>query len=90
MTSVEGGAARPLITVYTRPRCPYSFRLRRALRRHGLPFTEIDIWKDAASAAAVRAVAGGNETVPTVEIAGRWMVNPSFAEVREAYDGPSG
>jgi glutaredoxin len=48
-----------------RPRCPYSFRLRRKLRRRGLPFREVNIWRDAAAAAAVRAAAGGNETVPT-------------------------
>ncbi len=78
------------ITVYTRPRCPYSFLLRRALRRHGLSFTEVDIWQDATAAAKVRAVADGNETVPTVEVAGRWLVNPGVEQVRELAVGQSG
>jgi mycoredoxin len=34
------------IEFYTRPGCPYSFRLRRALRRRRLAFEEVNIWKD--------------------------------------------
>ncbi|MDG4832843.1 glutaredoxin domain-containing protein [Solwaraspora sp. WMMD1047] len=67
----------PAVTVYTRPGCPYSFLLRRRLRRRGVPFVEVDIWQDPQAAAAVRAVADGNETVPTVHVAGQWLVNPS-------------
>ena len=74
----------PEVVFYTRPRCPYSFRLRRALRRRGLPFREINIWQDAAAAAAVRGVADGNETVPTIHVGGRWLVNPTAEEVRTA------
>jgi mycoredoxin len=71
----------PEVVFYTRPGCPYSFRLRRALRRNGLPFREIDIWRDAAAAAAVREVARGNETVPTIHVGRRWLVNPTSDEV---------
>jgi glutaredoxin-like protein len=70
------------ITVYSRPGCPYCFRLRYGLRRRGVQFTEVNIWTDADAAAAVRAVAGGNETVPTVHVDGRWLVNPSAKVVR--------
>ncbi|SRR6266498_5650118 len=69
------------VVFYTRPRCPYSFRLRRALKQRGLPFREVDIWQDSAAAAQVRAVADGNETVPTLRIGDRWLVNPSAEEV---------
>ncbi|HZN73701.1 MAG TPA: glutaredoxin domain-containing protein [Micromonosporaceae bacterium] len=74
-------AAHPPITVYSRPGCPYCFLLRRGLRRRHLAFTEVNIWTDPEAAAAVRAVADGNETVPTVHVAGEWLVNPSAAEV---------
>lgn len=37
----------------------------------------INIWRDPDAAAFVRSVAGGNETVPTVVIHGRPVVNPS-------------
>jgi mycoredoxin len=71
----------PEVVFYTRPRCPYSLRLRRALRRRGLAFREVNIWHDAAAAAVVRAVANGNETVPTIHVGGRWLVNPTAEEV---------
>jgi hypothetical protein len=41
------------------------------------------IWQDPAAAAAVRAVADGNETVPTVHVAGQWLVNPRAARVAQ-------
>jgi mycoredoxin len=69
------------VTVYTRPGCPYSFMLRRGLRRRGVAFDEVDIWQNPDAAAAVRRVADGNETVPTVHVAGRWLVNPSARAV---------
>lgn len=78
------------IVFYTRPRCPYSFRLRRALRRRRLEFTEVNIWTDPDAAAAVREVANGNETVPTLLVAGHWLVNPNPDEVeRLARGGPT-
>jgi mycoredoxin len=73
--------SEPTVTVYTRPGCPYCFLLRRSLRRRGVAFTEVDIWQDPSAAAAVRAVADGNETVPTVHVAGQWLVNPSGRQV---------
>jgi deazaflavin-dependent oxidoreductase (nitroreductase family) len=69
------------IVVYTRPGCPYSARLRFALRRRRVPYRTIDISRDVAAAAEVRAHADGNETVPTVVVAGRWLVNPSADQV---------
>ena len=72
------------IVVYTRPGCPFCFKLRLKLRLRRLPFREVDIWQDTAAAEAVRAAAGGNETVPTVNIGERWLVNPSLREVISA------
>ena len=72
------------VTLYWRPGCPYCSGLRRRLRQLGVRTTEINIWSDPAAAAAVRAVAGGNETVPTVVIAGTAMVNPSGPQVLDA------
>lgn len=79
--STSDSAAQTPVIVYSRPGCPYCFMLRRGLRRRGVSFTEIDIWQDPAAAAAVRAVADGNETVPTVRIADQWLVNPRAAHV---------
>ncbi|MGA4988627.1 glutaredoxin family protein [Nonomuraea bangladeshensis] len=43
----------------------------------------MDIWRDPEGAAAVRAVNGGAETVPTVVLRGEAYVNPDPAWVRE-------
>ena len=51
------------------------------LERHDVPHQRINIWDDPAAAAAVRAVANGNETVPTVVVGGQGMVNPDVRQV---------
>ena len=73
--------AAPSVTVYWRRGCPFCASLRRGLRRAGLPTTEVDIWADPAAAAFVRSHAGGDETVPTVDVAGTVLVNPSAHQV---------
>ncbi|MET7752847.1 glutaredoxin domain-containing protein [Micromonospora sp. NPDC005367] len=80
------------ITVYTRPACPYCLRLRLGLRRRRITFSKVNIWQDPEAAAAVRAVADGNETVPTVHVAGQWLVNPPARQVEQLarpWTGPS-
>jgi glutaredoxin len=72
------------VSVYWRPGCPYCARLFHDLDRIGLTARKINIWDDARAAARVRSVAGGNETVPTVVIGDRAMVNPKATEVVEA------
>ena len=69
-------------TVYWRPGCPYCIRLRASLGRDAAKLRWVDIWADPAGAAAVREVADGNETVPTVITADRSYVNPDPAVVR--------
>lgn len=51
--------------------------LKRSLKRRKVPVRLHDIWQDPDAAAVVRSVAGGNETVPTVVIGGRALVNPT-------------
>ncbi|EST38217.1 hypothetical protein N566_08730 [Streptomycetaceae bacterium MP113-05] len=75
------------MVVYWRPGCPFCISLRLQLRLTRLTYREVNIWKDPDAAAFVRSVADGNETVPTVTVADRPMVNPSkrrvLAAVRE-------
>ena len=75
--------AAPEVVVYWRPGCPYCVRLRRGLHRAGVPTREVDIWSDADGAAFVRHHAEGNETVPTVDVAGTVLVNPPAHRVAE-------
>jgi hypothetical protein len=42
---------------------------------------EVNIWEDPEAAARVRAVARGNETVPTVFVGEHALVNPSIRQV---------
>ncbi|MGR6970054.1 glutaredoxin domain-containing protein [Streptomyces cynarae] len=69
--------------VFWRPGCTYCLRLRIRLGRRARRAHWVDIWRDPAGAAAVRAANDGNETVPTVVVAGRPHVNPDPAWVRE-------
>ncbi|MCQ9134683.1 glutaredoxin domain-containing protein [Streptomyces hilarionis] len=77
-SAVDG---RPV--VYWRPGCTYCIRLRMRLGRSARRLHWVDIWRDPAGAAAVRAVNDGNETVPTVVVAGRSHTNPDPDWVRE-------
>ncbi|MEV7415001.1 glutaredoxin domain-containing protein [Streptomyces sp. NPDC089919] len=69
--------------VYWRSGCAYCLRLRTRLGRTARRAHWVDIWRDPAGAAAVRAVNDGNETVPTVFLAGRPHTNPDPAWLRD-------
>ncbi|MFD5337731.1 glutaredoxin domain-containing protein [Streptomyces hawaiiensis] len=77
-SAVDG---RPV--VFWRPGCKYCMRLRIRLGRSARQVHWVDIWRDPAGAAAVRAANDGNETVPTVIVAGQPHTNPDPAWVRE-------
>ncbi|MDT0380314.1 glutaredoxin domain-containing protein [Streptomyces sp. DSM 42041] len=68
---------RDEVVVYWRPGCPFCIALRLRLRRTRLTYREVNIWQDPKAAAFVRSLADGNETVPTVDVAGHPLVNPS-------------
>ncbi len=74
----------PAITVYWRPACGFCAGLLRSLERHGVALDRRNIWEDDDAAAFVRSVAGGSETVPTVEVGDRALVNPTADEVLAA------
>lgn len=82
VTDAEARAlGRPI--VYWRPGCPFCLRLRATLGRDARHLTWVDIWSDPDAAGSVRAVADGNETVPTVVVGGEAMVNPDPRRIRE-------
>lgn len=82
------GGADDGVVLYWRPLCTFCMNLRLALLftrlRYSRRFTMVNIWKDPDAAAFVRSVADGNETVPTVTVAGRPMVNPSIRQLLAA------
>jgi mycoredoxin len=71
------------ITMFSTTWCGYCRRLKSALDREGIGYTEVNIEDDEASADYVMSVNGGNQTVPTVVFPdGSAATNPSLAEVR--------
>lgn len=76
-SAVDG---RPV--VFWRAGCTYCLRLRLRLGRDARRLHWVDIWRDPDGAAVVRAANQGDETVPTVLVAGRPHVNPDAAWVR--------
>lgn len=77
-------ASPAAITVFWRPDCFFCSSLFRELDRAGIPYAASNIWEDAAAAATVRGVAGGNETVPTVQVGDLFLVNPTVNQVLAA------
>ncbi|MEU1621289.1 glutaredoxin domain-containing protein [Streptomyces sp. NPDC005722] len=75
--------------VFWRPGCTYCIRLRIRLGRGARRLHWVDIWRDPAGAAVVRAANDGNETVPTVVVAGRSHTNPDPRWVREQLPPPA-
>ena len=66
---------------YWRPGCPFCMALEMKLKKLEIELVKHNIWDDETAAAVVRSVANGNETVPTVDVAGQFLVNPSAKQV---------
>ncbi|WP_422735425.1 glutaredoxin domain-containing protein [Micromonospora sp. WMMD729] len=79
----RASAADGLPIVYWRPGCRYCLQLRLSLGRLARQAHWVDIWHDPEGAAAVRAITGGNETVPTVVFDAEAVVNPDRGWLRE-------
>jgi glutaredoxin len=79
----------PALDVYWRPGCGYCTRLFRALRSAQVTIRTRNIWEDPAARQFVRTHNEGNETVPTVTLAGVTMTNPDpkalVADIRADY-----
>lgn len=69
------------VEFYWRPGCPFCSMLERDLVAANIPLTKRNIWDDPSAAEFVRSVAGGSETVPTISVGGRAMVNPPAVQV---------
>jgi glutaredoxin len=72
------------VVIYWRPDCMFCLDLLLRLKLTRLRYQKVNISKDTDARAFVRSVADGNETVPTVVVAGRPLVNPSKRQLIEA------
>jgi mycoredoxin len=72
----------PQITVYSRPWCGGVIRVKRWLEQRDIPYTEIDISKDAEAARLVEGLNGGYQSVPTILLDGKHVATePSTADL---------
>lgn len=80
-TASDQTAGAAELEFFWRPGCPFCMMLERDLEQAGIAVTRRNIWDEPDAAAIVRSVADGNETVPTIRIGDRALVNPPIAEV---------
>ena len=72
------------LTMYTTPWCGDCHRSKSFLKRHGVPFREINIEHDPDGAKLVMQVNGGYQSVPTLVFSdGTTMSEPSNRELAE-------
>jgi glutaredoxin len=69
------GDEAPALTIYCTDWCPACRRARAYLKINNISFTEVNIARDRAAAAQVRAWTGGHETTPTFDVKGTIVVN---------------
>jgi mycoredoxin len=69
--------------MYTTSWCGYCVRLKVALEREGIEYSEVNIELDESAADIVVKANGGNRTVPTLVFAdGSALTNPSIDQVK--------
>jgi mycoredoxin len=76
-----------LVTLFSTEWCGYCRRLKRQLADAGIGYVEIDVDEHVEFGAPIMRATGGFRTVPTVEVEGRLLVNPSISEVVRAVAG---
>ncbi len=83
MANTGGMTLTQTVTMYTTTWCGYCKNTKRYLDRKGVSYQEIDIEEHPEYAERIEQATGGYRTVPTLEIDGRIMVNPSPRELDE-------
>lgn len=76
-----------MVTMYSTKWCGYCKRLKRSMAAAGIDFTEINIDEFPEFGPTIESLTGGYRTVPTLEICGDWLVNPTLDEVTTAVEG---
>jgi mycoredoxin len=71
------------VTLYSTPWCGYCRIAKRFLDEHRVPYTEINVDEDEEAARQVERWNKGNRTVPTLNIDGTILTNPTPAQLRQ-------
>ncbi|MCS7134269.1 MAG: glutaredoxin family protein [Candidatus Pacearchaeota archaeon] len=73
------------VKIYTTPICPWCFVAKNFLKKHGIPFEEIDVSKDE-KAAKEMIQKSGQTGVPVIEINGKIIVGFDEKKIRKELD----
>ena len=73
-----------VITMYSTTWCGYCRRLARQMDEAGISYRVVDLDDDPSHDARIIAKTGGYRTVPTLEVEGELLVNPSIRQVQAA------
>ncbi len=77
-------SSTPIVTMYSTTWCGYCRRLKRQMEEAGISYQEIDLDRDGSYDERIIEKTGGYRTVPTVEVGGELLVNPSLREIEAA------
>lgn len=69
------------IIVYSTSWCGDCHRLMRELRDHQIPYEERDIEKNITDFQTMMGYTNGKRVIPTVEIAGKILINPRYSRI---------
>ncbi len=72
------------VTMFSTVWCGHCRRLKRQLDEEGIDYREVDLDQDPSHNQKILERTGGYRIVPTVEIHGDLLVNPSVGEIRAA------
>ncbi|HEX2049106.1 MAG TPA: glutaredoxin family protein [Actinomycetota bacterium] len=72
------------VTMYTTETCGHCRRLKRALAARGIEVDEVDVATRPDVAERIVEATGGYRVVPTVDVGGELLVNPSADAVERA------
>lgn len=73
----------PNVTLYSAPWCGYCRVTKRFLDDQQVVYTEINVDEDEAAAARVARWNNGNRIIPTLDIDGTILTNPSPTQLRQ-------
>ncbi|MEW6487345.1 MAG: FAD-dependent oxidoreductase [Thermodesulfobacteriota bacterium] len=76
------------VTLYAVPWCARCHRVRRFLEAAGREYREVNPEEDRAGAERLRAASGGTLDVPALEVDGRFLADPSDADLSEVLGVP--
>lgn len=76
--------AEGAVRMFTTTWCGYCVQAKRFLNSKDVVFEEIDIEVNPEWGPKIEELTGGFRTVPTIDVAGTWMVNPDRRQLTEA------